>query len=354
MNARIVLAAALTAACASAQITSPKGFLTTEGSTNHNYILFAKATMHWQAIDNTHVGGGAKVLNEAAWRRDGTAATNALWIARTMTGWEMNMARADWGNLDHLDLSKNVITGTYTQVVKPTTINAVDITAQTTSPAPWTTVVKFDAPFVYDGTTSLMWEVKYTSNTVLQDYAFDFDYNGGSSAYSSGSGTTIGTSCTATGQTSAISWSPSFRNYGSRFGIYWSSISYMPATSPTFLWLDFSDPNLTIPGLCTAIHALPTISVPLGVSSATGSLPATDLKIPYVASAIGASLYGQTWAVDLGMSPLPFVFSYGKKWTVPTDPTPVTVIRNYVYKNSPTGSDITSGPWCGGIITRFQ
>ena len=49
--------------------TSPYGFDTTEGNTNHDYILFKYNKMRWQQIDHTPVGTGVKVLRSIAWRR---------------------------------------------------------------------------------------------------------------------------------------------------------------------------------------------------------------------------------------------------------------------------------------------
>lgn len=356
MLTRLLFVTALLTPALTAQITSPKGYLTTEGSTSHNYMLFAKAEMRWQAIDRSHVGGGTKVLREAAWRRDGTAAANANWIKRTLTAWEMNIGLADYSKLEVANLDNNFLPNSVVQVVKPRTLNVVDINATSTSPAPWTTVVKFDVPFIYTGKDALVWEVKYSSNTAVQDYSFDFQYVGSSSGYSSSSGTTVGTSCTSSGQTTAINQYTTFYNHGAgnKFRLY-RSLYYFAANAPLFMMIDGADANLTVPGLCTKLHALPTITIPLGAADASGRLTGGYIdNIPHVASIVGKDLFFQYFGIDTGQSSVPISLSFAKKITVPADPVPTQVTRFYHYKNSPTGSTITSGPWYGGIITRFQ
>lgn len=334
--------------------TSPKGYLTTEGATDHNYMLFSKYEMYWQAIDKTNIGAGTKVMREVGWRRDGTGAAST-YAARTMTNWEMSIAKADYGLHNSVDISKNALAGTLKQVVKPRTLNVVDVSAPpTTAPAPWTTVVKFDTPFIYDGLDALLWEVRYTANTMSTNYSFDFT-TGGNYAYSSSTAAKLGTACTSSGSTSPISWTTQWRNYGTGFSIYHAGISNLPKSAPAFLWIDFMDANLSAPIVCTTIHALPTIVLPLGVSDSLGSLAKAEFPLPYVASAVGASLYGQVWGFDAGRaSGLPMSFSDGAKWTIPSDPTSHDVVRNYRYKTTSTSSEIVSGPWTGGIITRFQ
>lgn len=355
MLTRICLATTILASAAMAQgFTSPKGYLTTEGASNHNYILFAKYEMRWQGIDQSHVGDGPKVMNEVAWRRDGTAATSTIWTARTMSNWQMNMGLADYANVQVADLEKNYLTGSKVQVIKPVSLSVVDINTQTTSPAPWTTVVKFDAPFIYTGKDAFIWEVIYDNNTVLADYSFDFQSGGSSTGYNSTSGTIIGTACTSTGKTSAVSNSTTFYNHGTKFRIS-RSVSNMPDNAPVFLWIDAVDQNLPVPGLCTTLRATPLISIYLGAASATGSITSAIIdNIPYSASVVGGDLYFQYVGVDVGQAGLPFSLSAGRKITVPADPIPTAVTRFYHYKNTATGSTITSGPWYGGIVTRFQ
>lgn len=353
---RTTLVIALVAGAATAQFTSPKGFLTTEGATNHNYMLFSKGEMRWQAIDRSHLGGGTKVMRELAWRRDGAGATNAAYTARTMGNFEVNLALSDWDTLQVTNLDNNIKTGTLTQVVKPRTLNAVDVTMQPpATPAPWTTVVKFDVPFVYMGTDPFLWEVKYTSNTITTsvDYSFDFHYVGTTQSVST-TGTAIGTGCTSTGQSSPVTHSMTFYNHASKFRIT-RAVSNLPANVPAFMYIDGVDSNLTVPGLCAVLHVLPTIIVPLGTTDATGALPSATIdNIPYIASIVGQDLFFQYWGLDLGQAGFPLSLSGATKITVPSDATVYRLTRFYHYKLPGSTSLITSGPWNGGIVTRFQ
>ncbi|MCB9881347.1 MAG: hypothetical protein H6832_04875 [Planctomycetes bacterium] len=353
---RTTIAIAIATAAATAQFTSPKGFVTIEGGTNHSYMLFSKGEMRWQAIDRSHVGGGAKIMRELAWRRDGTTATNSAYTARTMGNFEVNIGLSDWDTLQVANLDNNFKTGSITQVVKPRTLSVVDVSVQPpTAPATWTTVIKFDAPFIYQGSDPFLWEVKYSSNTITTstDYSFDFNYSG-STQYASTSGTAIGTPCTSTGMTSPVSHAMTFYNHASKFRIT-RAVSNMPPNTPVFMYLDAVDSNLTVPGLCAVLHVLPTIVLPLGTTDGTGTLAtATIDNIPYVASVVGQDLYFQYWGLDLGQAGFPLSLSAATKITVPSDASVYKVTRFYHYKLPGNTSLITSGPWNGGIVTRFQ
>ena len=345
----------LLATSLSAQVykTFPAGFLTKEGATNHNYMLFAKKEMRWQSIDRSQVGNAAIIINTVAWRRDGTAATNSVWTKRTLSGFQLILADADYNNTQVADLSKNY-KGTPTIAIASKTVNLVDITAQPASaPAPWVNELKLDKPYVYMGKDAFLWEVQYTANTGMgTDYSFDFEYVGGSSGYNSTTGTIVGSSCTTTGMSSPISYYTTFYNHGTKFRIY-SSVSYMPANAPVLVFLDAKNVNLPVPGLCTNLYAAPTIVLTgMPVTSASGSSNTYFDNIPHVAGIASSKIYFQAFGIDLQQSGLPFVLSYGREIAVPADPVPTQVTRYYHYKNATSTTTVTSGPWYGGIIMR--
>jgi hypothetical protein len=213
--------------------------------------------------------------------------------------------------------------------------------------------MKFDRPYVYLGKDAFLWEVRYTANTSTANYPFDFQYVGTSSTYNSNSGTVLGTGCTATGRTSPATLSMTWYNYGNKFK-YTRSVYNMPANSPVILFMDFMNSNLSVPGLCTTLYAMPTLVITGGTpTSSTGSASQTVDNIPHVPGLGGAKLYFQALCLDSAQPGFPFALSYGREITFPNDVLPPQVIRNYHYKISAAGSLVTSGPWNGGIITRF-
>jgi len=333
--------------------TFPKGHLTTEGTSSHNYMLFAKKEMRWQSIDRSQVGSKPIVFNTVAWRRDGAAAATAAWTKRTLTGFQLILSNADYNVTQKADLSKNY-KGTPTVAIASKTINLPDISAKpATSPAPWTNVLKLDRAYIYLAKDALLWEVRYTANTGMgSDYSFDFMSSTGGSGYSSNSGLVIGTSCTTSGLATPVTFSTTFYNHGTKFRIY-RSVSNMPANSPVFVLLDAKNQNLTVPGLCTKLYAAPTILLTGGpVTSATGGSTHYFDNIPHVSGLATNKLYFQAFCVDLKQKGLPFSMSYGREITIPADPKPTQVTRYYHYKNATSTTTVTSGPWYGGIILR--
>src|SRR5262245_53116407 len=203
------LALLVSAACLSAQstFTSPKGFDTTEGATNHDYILASKIGLTFQQLDATN-RGTTGMLKSIAWRRDGVLATNTTNTARTL---EMEVLMADTvvANVSttHAANYKNPPTVVFTKKM----VNAPDWTQKpVTAPAAWDLKAQFDTPWLYLGTDDLLWEVRVTQNSAVTGtsglaYAFDFEYVGATAFTASATASTVGTGCVSTGRTSAFS-----------------------------------------------------------------------------------------------------------------------------------------------------
>jgi len=339
--------------CAQSYFTSPAGLLTTEGSSNHNYILFRYNQMRWQQIDSTSVGTAYGNISGIAWRRDATGATNSAYAARTV---DMVVLLADGVGVGEVgtDYDNNYL-GTPTAVVgtigNPRTVNLPDWTQQPPSaPAPFDAVVAFDQTWSYSGVNNLLWEVRGDNNSqVGTNYQNDFEATAGSFS-SSSTGTATGTGCTATNRTSAFAISTTFYNYATSMEIRYSCTNAEPSM-PVFAFLGFADPNLNI-GLCANLRTSAEVSLPLGVSSSTGSVASMYFPIPYVAQLIGTPTFSQLACPDAGFSP-PVILSSGRMVAMPADPSLPSVARVYQYTVNGT-SLVDSGPWTGGIVTRFQ
>ena len=71
--------------------------------------------------------------------------------------------------------------------------------------------------------------------------------------------------------------------------------------TPAFLFIDATQSNLQLPGLCGTVYALPTIQVPIGVADGTGALPPFYIsRIPFSQATVGLTLYSQAAAIDVG------------------------------------------------------
>ncbi|MEZ5966949.1 MAG: hypothetical protein R3F56_24130 [Planctomycetota bacterium] len=339
------------ASAAAAQFTSPSGYLTTEGSSNHDYILFKYTDLTWQQLDETSVGQSPFTIQRISWRRDAVAGLDTTWFARTI---DIGVYLAD-------SVLPGAISENYSANYKAPPVNvfvsrAVSLPDWTnpavSSPAPWDFVIPLDQPWVYLGVDPFLWELRVTNNASASDYGNDFQSVSGSTGLST-SGTVIGTGCVATGQSAAMSLAATFKNQYVRFRTAFN-VTRAPVTSPAYLFIDSAQSNIMLPGLCGAVYALPTVQVPLGVSDASGTVPEFDLHLPFAASTVGLTLYSQAAAVDIGQAGLPLALSNGRSNTFPnatTTPAPVT--RVYGYRLA-TGSMRAPSVWTGGIVTRFD
>ena len=241
-----------------------------------------------------------------------------------------------------------------TQVVAPKTVNAADWSAAATStPEAWTNLVKFDRPFVYLGKNAFLWEVRYTQNTST-----------GATPSTSSTSAALPTRrrraalCSArrarvTGRSSPASLKMTFYNFTVKYDIN-VSVAQMPASAPVWVFLDFQNRAIKDPAL--ARRCMPcrrSCCRCLGTTSSAGSLSYRFSDLPRVPGIANAKLYFQAMAVDFGQSGAPFALTNALDVTIPAD-LPHPVVRNYHYKISSTSTSVTtSGPWAGGIITRF-
>ncbi|MFO1054061.1 MAG: hypothetical protein U1F36_17735 [Planctomycetota bacterium] len=350
---KTVLSTALLTTAALAQgFTSPAGYLTTEGSSNHDYILFKYNDLRWQQLDQTSVGQAPAVVQRISWRRDGTSAADPTWIARTMDV-EIVLSDSVMPGAISENYDANYL-GTPTVAFASRPVNFPDWTANPgVTPAPWNLNLTLDAPWVYTGVNPFLWEVRTQNNTSASDYGNDFQSVTGSTAAST-SGTSIGTGCIPTGRSAAMALAGVAKNQFTRFRLAYT-VTNAPPVSGVFLNLDFVNSNLTLPGLCTTLIAAPTISSAIGTSDANGAVPEFSLdNIPFNPALIGSTVFGQALALDFGQPVFPIVLSNGRSLTFPNTPTtPASVTRVYGYRLTATSMRAPS-VWTGGIVTLLD
>ncbi|MGE0142142.1 MAG: hypothetical protein AB7I19_18345 [Planctomycetota bacterium] len=333
--------------------TSPAGYVTTEGSSNHDYILFKYDDLTWQQLDATSVGQPAAVVQRISWRRDGTAAADPTWTARTM---DVEVVLADSvlpGSVSE-NYSANYLTAP-TVVFTSKPVNFPDWTANPgVSPAPWNLALTLDTPWVYTGVNPFLWEVRTRNNASASDYGNDFQSISGSTGAST-TGTSIATGCIPTGGSVAMALAGLAKNQFNRFRLAYT-VTNAPASTGVFLNLDFVNSNLTLPGLCTTLVAAPTISTPIGSSDPSGAVPQFNLdNIPFNPAVIGSSIFAQALAFDFAQPVFPIVLSNGRSLTFPNTPTtsPADVTRVYGYRLA-SGTMRAPSVWTGGIVTLLD
>ena len=322
-------------------VTSPKGYDTTEG----NMIFYHwNGTRRFQQIDNTHKGTPF-VVKSISFRRDGTGG-GANATARTFNV-SADMGYASWGVASTV-MDDNFLAGTKTNVFTYKSVSMPDWTAVPTPPAAFDFTLVYDAMWPYTGTSALVWTVSYDSGPSGQAQT-DRQYV--AAGPTSSAGTALGTGCIATGNASAFGHTMTFSNFGASGGMALTGgVTLAPASTPVTLFLDGVNSNLTIPGLCSVLYALPTIQLPLGTSSATGAITQRVYQVPYNAGIQGGTLFTQCMALDVGQPGYPIVVSNGRQTTMPAAPVGGGTECLYQWSTLPT---VTGSPTYGGGIVAF-
>lgn len=315
--ARTSLSAAwLTAAslaCAStaiAQSTSPRGFQRTEGNTR--FLMFG-VDRRLQVVDRTQVGHPAQ-LTAIAFRRDGST-TSSGWTARAVDC-TLQLGRGDLGVVAG-DYAQNY-RGAATVAFARRRVVVPDWTAPTPSPpAAFDFVLALDAPFVHAGDAALVWDLTAQSSATATGTAMDREFT----AYATQAGAALGSGCLASGQSAPFLHLAALQDAGASLlplGM-WLQFSGIraPANAAVVVHIDVADANLPIAGVCDRVRALPTISVLLGASDASGAVAERAWGFGFAPALVGGVLVTQLVALDAGQAGLPVALSNGRHTTMP-------------------------------------
>lgn len=187
-------------------------------------------------------------------------------------------------------------------------------------PEPWSIHIPLDQPFTYQPAHALILE--FTTTQGNGDYALQSSDSAGGALMNLLTGTTNDYGCRATGraadmQLNTTQWTH-VQNGMMRLQ---AELNWAPANAPAWLNIATNDANLTVPGLCAAVHALPTIQLPLGTADAAGRIPTQTWRLPYLAALRTTTLFMQAIAFDAGQSGLPLALSNDQQCRWPTAPT---------------------------------
>jgi hypothetical protein len=353
-----LLAAAALAAAAGAQspVTSPRGFDTTEGNASFNHFTPVGSTVgrRFQQIDNTQ-GGTPFLIQGIGWRRDGGASGGGSNVPPRTLDLEVTMGSVNMGVLTRV-FDDNYTPGTRQTVFTKKSVNMPDWSGNAGTPAPFDFTVMLDTPFVYLPPGALV--VDFTHENLVYNppgptggSSVDRAYVGATTA----TGAVLGSGCIASTGSGAFSQlmrlennGPSMPDFGMRMRV---SATNAPFSTPVALNIDLSDQNLTIPGLCTTLHAGPVASLMLGVADGAGAIPETSISFRYFPQFIGAQLVTQLAALDPIQPGIPAVLSNGRIAAFPNDPASASLECVYAWASLPSPSGTLF--FGGGLVLQL-
>ncbi|HKI82340.1 MAG TPA: hypothetical protein VKA04_11895, partial [Pseudodesulfovibrio sp.] len=139
-------------------------------------------------------------------------------------------------------------------------------------------------------------------------------------------------------------------NYSPVSGMHievWSSTGGPPG-SATWLLIDGKDSNLAVPGLCARLHALPTIMLPVGKTTALGEVTKKHLSFPFIAGLQGANLVTQLLTLAPAQPGLPFGITDGQQARMPSYTGTHGHAAVYLHGYSSNSSTLSLGVFYGG------
>ncbi|MCC6670450.1 MAG: hypothetical protein IT458_05270 [Planctomycetes bacterium] len=336
--------------------TAPAGYEATVGTSSVLYPWsFTSATaFRYQEIHTSLKGAPLANIKAANFRRDESASTFTTSVARTQDV----TFKMGHGNIAVFQTNFNAnYTGAPTTVFTRKPVNLPDWTLRqgTGGVEPWTLRLPYDANFNYDGVQDLLWEVIWENSTATGNYTTDRTSSTTGSVSSSSAGANLGTGCIATGRTSAFTLAATvYTHLNNSLMRLRTSCTNAPTSTPVLMAIDAVNSNLTVPGLCTTLYALPTLLVPIGTSSATGAVAIQDISLAYDANLQTQRIYLQAIALDAGLSGIPVALSQGENCLWPAAPVTGPNFL-YTYSTDITGATPTNGPFtAGSAICGFE
>jgi hypothetical protein len=332
---------ALTAAAglsAQSQVTSPLGFDAIEGSTSFNHFTDS-GDRRFQQIDHSFAGTSF-LTRSLGFRRNGTGSGGGTNEPPRTMQLEITFGLTDMTVLSS-EFDANFQAGTRQVCFTRKLVNMPDWTGLAGSPAPFDFNVPLDVPYPYAGSDALVIDFTYDSlrwstGSASGGSAVDREYTGARTA----TGSAIGNGCTPSTASGAFSHSMRLENNGAGGGAYGMrlriSASNAPQNTPIIMNLDLMDQNLTVPGLCTTLHALPALSAPIGLADPSGDLLQTSISFGYDASFVGVQLVTQLAGFDPGQPQVPLVLSEGRRASMPAGPTTTSHPTAYHWATLPT------------------
>ncbi|MEZ5967411.1 MAG: hypothetical protein R3F56_26475 [Planctomycetota bacterium] len=318
----------------------PVGYEGVEGNSSTG-IPFSYLSARVQQGDANRIGNPMPAINAIAFRRDRLAGSSSTARAVDVT---VLMGKCNIGAFTNT--FDNNWLSTPTTVYAQRTTNLPDISTSVPPPGPFVVTFPLDAPFNYDGIDSLLWEMR-VDNGVTGTYSLDWSSAAINTA--GATSTALGTGCTT--PNGAMSLTTSFTASITDLNLSFSTLR-AASNAPVVLALGLSDPNLGLPSLCTALRTDALLTLPLGVSGATGSLSSQVVTLPWNNSYAGLDLFTQVLSPDATQASTPIAFSNGRQSPLPLTrggAAPSGVQRTYSTTSSSAMTGIT--PTTTAVVT---
>ncbi len=333
-------------------VSSPVGFEYAEGAGESRDLLGTERLLRYQQIDSTTLTALTN-RSRIAFRRDGQLPPSAEYGPRTIE-LEVLFAESDIAALSPVFISNykaNAVT-----VVTRKRVQFPDWSAMPVQPpAPLDAVLPLDQTWSYAGKLATgndwLWEVRVFDNDQAgKEYPFDLDYVVPNAVFGQLRPTRSGHIDLGSGCQVPVRGESHMDidiwNHKAKFTL--DAHLHTVANAPVAFTLGFFNANLSLPGFCTKIYALPGVSFLAGVADPNGDLDLSIDPIPYNPGLIGTDFYVQAAAPDPSQTGVPIALSSGAVMTVPPDPRGPAIGR--LWSKNPNASFATFGPIPGGII----
>lgn len=248
MNPRLLTSLSvvvLSAASLSAQLTSPPGYLSTEGAgwqgvTTYGYAYYmgGYADGRFQFMDGDIKQNGTTVLTSIGFRRDDRTYSSTLGVGRSWTNVHLQLSEGD--------ISQMTRTWTANSTRTPTTVFTGSMSwptitgASAGSPNPWDPALRttFSAPYIYTASGDLLCDWDFSGGTLsngttwgtnLRTYYLDGNYVLTSTTYGRNVYRTNNNNCVD----SAITTTTSYASASVQVGLYGPLYTSNPAYTNT-------------------------------------------------------------------------------------------------------------------------
>lgn len=331
---------------------SPINYATVEGASSTG-VPFTPTTRgpgyRLQQVHGDLRSSTPRVLTALSFRRNGTTATNTVAVVRTLD-MELSIGDCNYATVGP-NYASNYIGAPKVAIVRKNVVTP-DWQTLTTSPAPFDFTMVFDAPVVYSGLNDFLYDIQIYSNTATTSQTFTADY--ASPSFANAGQALLGTSCTTAGMPGAYNMLGTIGALSTGEYRMGPQGFYTPPGSQNWLLLGLSDPNLTVPGLCTAVRSSGEVVLPMPTSTSAGVWTMPLTYFPGTGYYAGAVLYWQGVSIDPSQAGIGVSLSHGVRLTLQAIPTvpPFAMAKRYSNGISATATDAESVS-DGGLVIQL-
>ena len=303
----------LAATPASAQETSPVGYLKRGGSWNASFLL---SGVQYQVVDNTLRAKGPRIINTIAWRRAATG--GGLTSGPRTAKLHLHFGHTDFGRVSFLPEANYFVAGRNTKrLVFSGNVNLPDWrVAPKPPPAPFDLVVKIRQPFAYFANAAFVYEAEFEGSPLIGLA------DGVKVTQQAGSGRQFDSGCTKGPNAFVLDFALEHVRSGDHGMRLRAQALLGPTLAPALLIVG-TTARLRIPGLCADLRVAPLIQLFAGVSDEFGRLSPVHWSWRAHRSLVGAKASAQLIALDPSYRAIPLRLSTAVESTMPAQSGPI-------------------------------